>query len=190
MKSELLKNPLPYFVLFLCHLIWAVNTVIAKITLFQVPVMSLLFIRFLIASLILLPFLLRSQKRLHHIEKKHVPLLVLTGVFMIVFNNALGYSGLSLTTAIDASILGLFIPLISVLFGWWILKEKIYRINLVGILFGFTGAVIIIGLPFIFGNVLTSERVLGNLLIVVSGICVVIGFGLSKELVRIYPPVV
>lgn len=187
MRSEILKDPLPYLALFLCHVIWAVNTVVAKATMQEVPVMSLLFLRFLIGALLLSPFLINHIKKQNSFPKTHIKTVFFAGLFMIVINNALGYTGLTYTTAINASVLGLFLPLFSVIFGWWLLKEHLYKINLIGLLFGLTGGFVIIGMP-IFSYQAFSQQMLGNILTVLGGIAVVIGFGLSKEMTRIYPP--
>lgn len=187
MRSELLRDPLPYLTLFFVHVIWAINTVVAKATMQQIPVMSLLFLRFAISALILSPFIISYLRKQKSFPTKHIKTVFLTGLCMIVINNALGYTGLQYTTAINASVLGLFLPLTSVVFAWWLLKERISRINLIGILVGFTGALVIIGIP-IFSLHTVSQQLLGNILIILSGISVVIGFGLSKEMVRLYPP--
>lgn len=189
MKSLLLKNPLPYFVLFVCNAIWAINTVVVKITLEQVPVMSLLFIRFAIAALIFSPFLIRFFLQHNVIKKDHFFIVFLTGVFMIVLNNALGYVGLKYTKTIDFAILGLSLPIISVLFGWWFFRERIYKINFIGILFGLTGALVIIGIPFLSLDNLSSQLI-GNLMVIGSGICVLIGFSFSKKATQYYPTMI
>lgn len=151
--------------------------------------MTLLFFRFFLAFLLLSPFLFMYIKK-NGIQKDHIRRLFIAGFFLIVLNNGLGYTGLFLSTAIDASILGLLLPVLSVVIGWLFFKEKILRINLIGILFGLTGGLLIISTPLIFAELYTSTRLLGNLLIIISGIFVVFGFSLAKELLRLYPPLV
>jgi len=58
MSSQILSKPLPYIALIIAHLIWGANFVVAKVTLEEFPPMSLAFLRFSIASLLLIPFLL------------------------------------------------------------------------------------------------------------------------------------
>ncbi len=189
MRSQIVKDPLPYVAIFSAHVIWAVNSVVAKITIQEIPVMSLQFAKFSIAFLLLSPFLFSYFKK-HTFHKKHLTLLLLTTLCMITINNALGYTGLLYTGAIESSLLGLFLPLTSIVIGWLFFKEKIFRINLVGMLIGFTGACIVLGLPFLLAGSIATSKLIGDILVLLSGIAVVLGFMFSKELVKTYPPLV
>jgi drug/metabolite transporter (DMT)-like permease len=50
------KKYFPYIALATAAIIWGANTPIMKVTMLYVPIFSLAFLRFFIASLILLPF--------------------------------------------------------------------------------------------------------------------------------------
>ncbi len=189
MKSAILKSPLPCLALLAAHLIWGANTVIAKITLHEFPVMSLSFIRFALAALILLPFLLKYDRKQLKIKKQHFLKLVWVGLLWTTFSIGFGYQGLTLTTAIDASVLSLTIPIISVLISWWFLKDKIYIINLLGVAASLAGALAIIGVPIILSGNLADSNLLGNGLIILAGISGVIGSIMAQKLFKIYPVV-
>ncbi len=161
MSSQILTKPLPYIALLIAHLIWGANFVVAKITLQEFPPMSLAFLRFALASLFLAPFFLAQSKKVK-IDKKDLPKLIAIGVLIITLNIAFFFEGIKRTTAIDASVLILTVPVLSVLLGWWFLKEKIYFINLVGIILGFLGAIIIIGLPKLITGTLSIQATIGN----------------------------
>lgn len=196
MSTEIAKKPLPYLALLLAHLIWGVNFVVAKITLQEFPPMSLIFLRFSFALLFLIPFLVSSQKKnqpankLSKIEKKDLPKLIAIGVFAITLNISFFFEGLKRTTAIDASVLTLTLPMVSILFGWWFLKEKVYLINLIGIFIGFLGALIIVGVPQIFTGTIPPQAFLGNIFIVLASICWVSGAIISKPLLNKYSSLV
>lgn len=163
---------------------------VAKITLTEFPPMSLAFLRYGMACLLIVPFLMTIEKRKRGVKVEHLPRLFLAALFMAGLNIALFYQGMKRTTAIDASVIDLSIPLISVVVAWWFLKEKVFAINLVGILLGFLGGVIVIGLPLIFLGNFSGITLFGDLLIVLSSISFVIGSLLFKKMLNIYPPLI
>lgn len=189
MSSQILKSPLPYLALILAHLIWGVNFVVAKITLQEFPPMSLALLRFAIASLLLAPFFLAEAKKVK-IDKKDLPKLIAIGVFIISFNITFFFEGIKRTTAINASILSLIIPMLAVLLGWWFLKEKIRLINLLGVVLGFLGALIVIGLPQMVNGNGSLQILLGNFLIILASISWVVGAVISKSILKKYSSLV
>lgn len=189
MSSQIAKKPLPYLALILAHLIWGANFVVAKITLQEFPPMSLIFLRFAFACFFLAPFLISASKKVK-ISKQDLPKLIAVGVFAITLNISLFFEGLKRTTAIDASVLTLTLPMFSVLFGWWFLKEKVYFVNLIGIFLGLLGSLVIIGFPQIFTGIISPEAFLGNILIILASICWVVGAVISKPLLSKYSSLV
>ncbi len=185
MSSQIFKKPIPYFALILAHLIWGANFVVAKITLHEFPPMSLAFLRFALASLFLAPFLLSETKKVR-LKKEDLPKLIAVGVLIITLNITFFFEGIKRTTAIDASVLTLILPILSVLLGWWFLKEKIFLVNLFGVLLGFAGAVVIVGVPQFFVGTISNEAFLGNILIVLASISWVVGALISKKLLTKY----
>jgi drug/metabolite transporter (DMT)-like permease len=189
MRSRILKSPLPYLALIIAHTIWGANFAVAKLTLREFPVMSLGFLRFAFACILLIPFLLAENRKVR-IRVEHLPKLVLIGLSLVTFNIVFFYLGLLNSTAINASALQLIIPLLSIVGCWIFLREKIYRINLFGILLGFVGTLIIIGLPLIFIGDLSGKTLLGNFLLILSSISFVIGAIMSRKMLKFYPPLV
>lgn len=189
MASAIFKKPLPYLALLITHLIWGANFVVAKITLQEFPVMSLSFLRFALALVLILPFLFfevePSRRKIH---RKDLPKLLLVGLFLVTINITLFYEGLKRTSAIDSSVLTMVIPILSVLGGWWFLKEKVFWVNLLGILLGLLGTALVIGLPLLFVGNFSTNGLVGNLLIILSSISFVIGAILSKEVLKTYHP--
>lgn len=185
MVSSFISSPLPYIALLIAHLIWGANFVVAKITLEEFPPSSLALFRFAFASLLLAPFFFGHHKGVK-IEKKDFPKLILVGILMITLNITFFFEGIKRTTAINASVLTLVIPSISVLLGWIMLKEKIYLLNLLGILLGLIGAVVVIGLPEILLGNFSPEVMLGNILIILACLVWVLGAVFSKELLKKY----
>ena len=189
MTSSILTKPWPYIALLLAHIIWGGNFVVAKITLQEFPVYTLAFLRFTLASLFLAPFFLAETRKIK-IDKKDFPKLTLIGVLIITLNIAFFFTGIQKTTAINASVLTLIIPMLSVLLGWWFLKEKVYLINLAGIFAGLMGAMIIIGLPRIFLGEVSTESLVGNLLIILASVVWVVGAIFSRQMLVKYPSLI
>jgi drug/metabolite transporter (DMT)-like permease len=189
-NSEILKKPVFYLAIIAAHVIWGGNYVFAKITLEEIPVMSLGFLRYGLASLLIIPFLLNLEGKDKKIRLDHLPKLVLGALLIACINIAFFYMGLKRTTAIDASVLELSIPVISVIAGWWFLKEKIYSANLVGIFISLLGALAVIGIPLLFIGNFSTKQLFGNLLILGSATSFVIGSMIFKKMLKIYKPVV
>lgn len=186
MSSQILKSPLPYLALFIAHLIWGANFVVAKVTLTEFPSMTLAFLRFALASLLIAPFIITETKKVA-IDKKDLPKLILVGLLIITFNITFFFEGIVRTSAINASVLSLSVPILSVIAGWIFLKEKVNLVNVFGIFTGFLGALIIIGIPEIFLGNFTPKDMAGNIFILIASISWVIGAILSKELLEKYP---
>lgn len=189
MVSKVFTTPAPYIALILAHLIWGGNFVVAKITLQEFPLHSLAFLRFALASLLLAPFFLAETKKVK-IHAQDIPKLIMVGIFIVTFNITFFFAGLRLTTAISASMLTLIIPLLSVIFGWWFLKEKVFLINLLGVGIGLLGALIILGLPQILLGNLSGQILLGNFLIILCSISWVVGATFSRQMLKIYPSLI
>lgn len=186
LNKSLLFITWPYLAILAAHAIWGVNFVVAKLTLQEIPPMSLAFVRFALAGLLLIPFILIEKDQIK-ISRKDLPALFAIGVLMSTLNISLFYLGLSKTTATTASVLTMAIPMFSVLAAWWFFKEKIYFFNLFGTLLGLLGAGLVIGIPvYIFGTSLFSEAILGNLLIILASACWVTGAMLSKKMLQKY----
>lgn len=151
--------------------------------------MSLAFLRFSLASLLIAPFFLLETKKIK-ISKQDLPKLIGVGIFAITLNITFFFEGIQRTTVINASALTLIIPLLSVLLGWIFLKEKIYLINLTGIFAGLLGALIIIQIPeIIFGNYAPKELI-GNILLILASSCWVVGSVISRGLLKKYSSLV
>lgn len=189
MSSRIFKTPLPYIALLIAHLIWGINFVVAKVTLTEFPSMTLAFLRFAIASLLLAPFLYAETRKLT-IDKKDLPEFILTGILIITFNITFFFEGLKRTSAINAAVLTMTIPILSVITGVVFLKEKTNLFNLLGIILSLIGALIIAQVPqFFLGNFATKE-VLGNILIILACISWVFGSLTAKRLLKKYPSII
>lgn len=190
MNSEILKKPIFYLAIIAAHIIWGGNYVFAKITLQEIPMMSLGFLRYGLACLLIIPFLVSLEKKDKQIKLEHLPQLILGALLLACINIAFFYAGLTRTTAINASVLELSIPIISVIGGWWFLKEKIYTANLAGIAISLFGAISVIGIPLLFFGNFSPKEFFGNILILISAVTFVTGSMIIKKMLKIYKPLV
>lgn len=188
LNSEIFKTPLPYVALLLAHLIWGANYVVAKVTLNEVPVMTLSFLRFGLACLFISPFLINIEPKMKRMQYSHLPRLIIASLLIGAVNITFFYLGLSKTLAINASILNLIVPVLSVVGAWWFLREKIYAINLAGIILSLAGTAAVIGLPVILSGGFSSSELLGNLLLILGGASFVAGALILKPMFKHYTP--
>lgn len=187
--SVIFHRYLPFLALILANVIWGGNFVVAKVTLQEFPPNSLGLARFALASLLLTPFFIFETKKFN-IKSEDLPKLVGVGITIITLNIAFFFAGIQKTTAINASLLTMTIPIMSVLLGWIFLKETVYLINLAGILLGLAGALAILGLPQLFTGTFSITTFVGNIFIILASISFVVGAVLSRPLLQKYPSLI
>ena len=78
------------------------------------------------------------------VAKKDLMSMAVCAIFGVAVNQILFFEGLNLTTPINASIIMVTIPIMVMVFAHFIIGDKINSNKLVGIVFGFIGAVYLI----------------------------------------------
>ena len=117
------------------------------------------------------------------IQKKDFPKLLLCGILGVAANQLLFFHGLNLTSPIDASIIITAIPIVAVIFGAILLKEKITKNKLLGITIGGIGAVLIIA----YGNQSDgTSSLLGNVFVFINAFSYGLYLVLVKPLMKKY----
>ena len=148
-----------WILIILYNLIGAAIAPLTKIGLRQIPTISFVFIRFLLASLILLPLLLAKKKKFSYIlQLLPLSLLATTNIILFIF-------GIRLTTATIGQLLYCGSPLATAIIGYLIWKQKISYRKILGILIGFIGVGLIILLPMINQQSAFSGNLKGNIMI-------------------------
>lgn len=138
------------------------SVVFGKLIISSFPVFLASELRFIVASIILIPFLLLQEKQFPSICFKDLFVLFLqafTGVFL--FNIFMLY-GLRFTTAIEAGILTSTLPAVIGLVSFLFLKERLTIKKGLGIIFAVLGVLLINLIGGELGNI---NSLLGNLLI-------------------------
>ncbi len=134
----------PYILLTLAVLFWSGNFVLGRAVRLDVPPIGLAFWRWAVGFLIILPFAWGHLRRdwpeiLHH--WKIVLFLAATGVAAF---NAIIYSALHKTTAVNALLMQSAMPVVIVVLGFVIFRERVTVRQSFGIAVSLTGAVTVI----------------------------------------------
>jgi drug/metabolite transporter (DMT)-like permease len=176
-----------------CHLslivviiFWGSSFASIKILLPQIPANTIAFLRFFLASIVLGIFLvITKQPRL---QRKHLPSILLTGLSGIAIFNVLQNQGLRYAGATDSAILIAMSPVFIALLSWLILKERISKLQIIGIFIAFAGSVLVATDGSLSDLGFHRMRLLGDLLVLLSSIIWAV-FSISlKKLLTHYPP--
>lgn len=157
-------NLLPSFKIILAMSIVGSSVVAGKLIVQSFPVFLASELRFIVATVILFPLLIKAEgiPSIHKKDCIFLFLQALSGVFL--FNIFMLY-GLAKTSAIEGGIITSTLPAVIGILSVFILKEKLTTNVLVGILFAVFGTVII-NIYGVFSNIgSSSSSLVGNFLI-------------------------
>ena len=121
------------------------------------------------------------------VKKEHYGRFVLCSILGITLNQLLFIKGLSLTYSIHASLLILTTPILITFIAAWILKEKLTTNKIIGLLFGVSGAMVLILAKEKTGN--PNDVLLGDILILLNAISYTFYFIMVKPLIKEYNPI-
>jgi drug/metabolite transporter (DMT)-like permease len=124
--------------------------------------MAISFWRCFSGAAVLLPFAGAGLKRM---DPRQVWLPAVAGVFLAA-HFAMWITSLELTTVAASVLLVTSSPAFVALIAWWLLKERLARIGLVGIV------LTIVGAAFVVGGDLSGSRLTGNLLALAGAVAV------------------
>ncbi len=120
------------------------------------------------------------------IRKKDLMLLILCAFAAIAANQMLFIKGLSYTSPLHASLLTLLSPILITLAASWMLKERVTRLKVLGLILALSGAMLLLS-----GKETGTEDnyVLGDSLIIASTVAYSYYFILVKPLMNNYSPI-
>ena len=133
-----------YVKLILTALFWGGTFVAGKIAARNVGPFSIGFLRFAIASTLLLLLTRKIEGRLPRLKKFQLIYIILLGVIGIAAYNVMFYKGLKIIEASRASLIIATCPIFITICSVLCLKEKITAINVLGILISVCGAIIVV----------------------------------------------
>lgn len=113
----------PYVLLSLAVLFWAGNSVVGRAYATDLPPVAMVFWRWVIAALVLMPICLKHFLRDFHIIRANLPYIAVQGLLSISAFNTLLYWGLHYTTVVNTSLIQAGMPVATLFFSILILKK-------------------------------------------------------------------
>ena len=135
---------MPYLLLTTTTLVWAGNTVVARGVVHLLPPVTLAFWRWLVAAILLLPFAWPHIRKDWPVIRTSWPPLIGISLAGVTCYNTFLYVGVQTTTAVNSGLILAAGPAVIVVLSRIILKHRIQRIQLAGLLLSFLGAALII----------------------------------------------
>lgn len=138
METPQRASPLAYLLLFCPPFLWSTNFIVGKALVGSVPPWTLNTGRFVVSALVLSPMLVYRGGWRPLPKESIVPLILmsLTGVFG---TNALFYTGLHYTTAINATLVNAMTPVTTAFLAWLFIDEKMSWRRVLGIIISLSG---------------------------------------------------
>jgi drug/metabolite transporter (DMT)-like permease len=182
MKKQ--KKLLPIIALVFASVLWGVNIPLVKLGLRSIPITIFITVKFLAASLILLPFALKTWKPL---SKVTWALIILSSLLTMTAGAVLLNVGLKYAPSINYGVIDLLAPLLLSILSVEFLKERMSLRSVVGVIIAFAGAAVIIGEPWqvSFNN---QTVILGNILFFASMLSGVIADLIFKPILKKFSP--
>ncbi|MBI9033040.1 MAG: DMT family transporter [Bacteroidales bacterium] len=122
------------------------------------------------------------------IERNDILRLFFAGIFGMALNQLLFLGGLNFSTPINSAIIMTTNPVIVLVVASLILNEKITQIKTIGIIFGATGAILLILMNAEGGLDLSSDKALGNIMQLLNATSYAIYLIVAKPLMKKYHP--
>ena len=124
-------------------LLWSSSTVMVRGLHETMPVIGFSFWRWLLASLVLAPFALPHVIRQWPLVRANLVTLTLAGFFGIALFAVVLFSGLRYTSAVNTGVISASEPLWIALVAWILLRERLRRMQWIGIAVGAAGMMVI-----------------------------------------------
>lgn len=122
-----------YVYLILAVLFWSGNFVLGRFVSTDISAMELSFFRWLFVLLILSPYIIYNYKKLIEVFKKNPYLYTLFGLLGVSAYNTFVYFGLDYISATNALLINSSTPIFIILLSAIILKTKITKVQLFGV---------------------------------------------------------
>lgn len=135
---------LPYLYLALANLFWAGNWVTGRAVRDAFGPVALNFWRWLIAALVLAPFVLPQVVRLWPHIRRHWQYLVGLSLCGVVLFQSLVYLGLRSTSAINAVLINSTLPVSMIAISWLMLRDTVTPRQIAGLVVSMLGVLVIV----------------------------------------------
>lgn len=144
----LLKNKTAVWVLglpLMAVFIWSFNIAVTRYVAEFISPVSISFYRWLLAFILLSPFMLPRVWKNRAVIRPHLKQLAVLSAFGMMLYQGLAYTAAQHTTATNMGIINAFIPVFTVLVSWIILRDRPNRFALIGSALSFFGLLYVMG---------------------------------------------
>ena len=172
----------PHLALVVVQLLFGTWPIFGKIVLRSISSTSLVGFR-ICGAAIIFAIVQRRLGTFRYLPKRVLAWLVLTSLLGVVLNQVLFVKGLSLTTAINATLLSTTIPVFTLVVSIAMGHDRASVRNLAGVALAAAGVVYLVD-PF--RASFSAENTWGNLLIIVTSFCYGAYIAVSRDLVKKY----
>ncbi|WP_027856162.1 DMT family transporter [Marinobacterium jannaschii] len=128
-----------YLLLVFTVLFWAGNFVVARAMHLELPPVTMAFMRWSLAFILISPWLIPRFWRLRAVIRRHWKILVFYGVVGVAGFNTQIYLGLQDTQATNATLMQSFIPILILVISALGLRQPVSRRQWLGVLISFAG---------------------------------------------------
>jgi drug/metabolite transporter (DMT)-like permease len=133
-----------YIKLLLTAIFWGGTFIAGRIVARNVDPFSAAFLRFALASILLLLLVLKIEGRLPPLKTSQIARVIALGMTGVFTYNVLFFKGLKIINAGRAALIVAMIPVLLAALSSYFFKEKLTLIKIAGIVISVTGAVIVI----------------------------------------------
>jgi drug/metabolite transporter (DMT)-like permease len=134
----------PYLLACITYMTWGLNIVVGRYVAGHIPPVTLSFLRWTLATLIVLPFAWPYLKRDWPAIRKHLPILTVLAVTGTSAYNTMAYWGLQYTQAINALLTQATAPLVIALWAFALFGDRLTARQVTGIAISLLGVVVIL----------------------------------------------
>lgn len=150
--------------------IWAGMPIAVKTCLKEMPVDTLIFLRYGLTAIVLLALTTASRQH-ERIAPRHIKSVLLIGVIVYVLAPLLAFNGIRLTQAMDVAVIVSLEPLATAVLAYMFLREKLNRRQQVSVVLAVFGVLLLSNLQQATSAEVNGLRLLGNLLFLLSLFC-------------------
>jgi len=177
------ENTKAFYAVLLAAILGGGMPVFAKIGVSVIPPLTFSFLRFLLATVFILPIIFIKKPNL---KQNLVPVFIIS--FLASLNIILFAFGIRLTSATIAQTLGAGVPFLVLIMSYVLLNERITVKKILGIGIGFFGLLVIIISPALQKKVGFQGEFIGNLLVFAGVILFSLYSVVSKKIQKRHSP--
>lgn len=181
------KRLTAYLLLTITAAIWGIAGPVIKVTVALLPPFTFLFWRFLLTSVVFLPFFLWLVRKEKESFSSLLPIAPL-GFLGIPLCLSFIFLGFERTSALDGVIIASLAPIFIVIAGALFLKETVTHLERIGLTLAIAGTIFIIAQPLLENGAFASQNLKGNILILISNFVWTAYVILAKEEFKKHSP--